>query len=727
MPTISPSINIGIGDYGATCLNDLASNFCLRENQYVDYVSFHQLNIVDGRISMHNFKFEKEIFQEYKVSSKGASDTEEESPAWQLHNFISQAYNSLITLKNKLARNVNFHAIHINIIFAAYEVEHLELLKETILLINQLKKQGNFGEVRVKCFSILSDGEGVATPMQEENIVRTLDSIVEIRKKYDVLSHNFVLDDKNTQAVSLKVTDNYHAFAISEIIVALIRNENAMLGALHNKSGVVSIGIGMVYFDTHYFQAFIKNRILESKLKIEKIHGEKTKISTSKYTDAVQNTLLPYIENKIEIDIVVKDIQEAVAPGSFEGTLGCYEFLLTNILGEHDRVALVDPIEADELYSINDLIYHLLYQQVISDEDKEQKGLLNLKKYKDNLTEYNAKLRDKIDASESEMMDEHQALEKHEEAVKELIQHYANRTWREKIVPIRNAKSVEKDIEQAKINQKKEKDEFNKKNVIKKFCGRRKYEEQKKESQVFIQNLEKEKEARKQNNLNLVSDLNKLYALKAETENLLKALDKGIKDLHSLKINYQTRINSLPYLDFEFIQNVISDKKLIAYEKNHRIELQSGIDKVIGILYQETNQTKANFISLIDAEISKSTNGIIDFKMTRHLLNEYDTMNLLIPIKFDDDLKKLKHRSLPFFNAIPTYTNKSHYLKYYNNSNKERTDEIQDLMEGNYTGSLPSTIHADSENKFALITIEVIEDLKSIVKYNNHHLKTSSK
>src|SRR5690554_1455714 len=102
-------------------------------------------------------------------------------------------------------------------------------------MINQLRKQGDFGEVRVKCFSILTDGEGVATPVQEENIVRTLDTIVEIRKNYDILSHNFILDDKNTQAVSLKVTNNYHAFALSEIIVALIRNEYAMLGALHNK------------------------------------------------------------------------------------------------------------------------------------------------------------------------------------------------------------------------------------------------------------------------------------------------------------------------------------------------------------------------------------------------------------------------------------------------------------------------------------------------------------
>lgn len=721
MPAISPAINIGIGKYGAICLNNLGANFALRESKYADYVSFHQLNQVDGIISMHNFDFQSESFKELKFSAENIPDLQ----AWQLHSFISQAYNNLISLTNRLHLNVNFNSIHINLIFGAFETEHLELVKETILLIDKLRRQGDFGQVKVKCFSILSDGNGVPTPIQEENIVQTLDAIVEIRNNYNILSHNFILDDKNTHAVALNAKNNYLAFAISEIIVALIRNEYKMLGSLPNRIGTVSIGIGMVYFDIHYFTAFVKNRILKSKIEIEKLDGKKSKISISEYTSLVQEVLLPYVEGKEEVDFVIKNIQDVVVPEDFENTLGCYEFLLANILGEYDRVPLVEPIEANELYSINDLIYHLLYHQVIPDNTKKDKGLLSLKDYKNNRTEYNAKLRDKIDASDFEMLEEHQVLVKHNEEVEKLINYYANPTWRKRIMPIHSAESLVKEIEQAKSVQNKEKEKFNKKGFIRRFFGRRKYAEQKKASEELIKNLENEKATCSGIKIKLESDLDKLYELKKKIKSLLNKLDIGIKDIHSMSKVYQKKMDSLPYLDFEFIQNIISAEKLAAYEAKHKEELQSNIKETLKILFTETIKKEKSFINLIDKKISQSTNSIINFKMTHHLLNEYDQMDLLKPFDFHSDIKKLKHSSLPFFNAIPTYSYQSHYLKYYDDSDRVRTIDLDVLLKENYSGSLPTTIHAANPDKFALITVEVVEDLKSIVKYNNHYMRSN--
>ena len=723
MSAISPAINIGIGTYGTICMKDLANNFCLRESKYTDYVSFHQLDLVEGMIAMHNYDIGSQNFHEYKLDFDENVDGNQDLYSWQLHNFISQAYNSLITLTRELELKVNFDAIHVNLIFAAYEIEHLELLKETILLINRLKKQGDFGEVRVKCFSILSDGIRVSKPLQEENIVKTLDTLVEIRKNYNVLSHNFILDDKNTQAVSLKVKNNYLGFAISEIIVALLRNEYAILGALPNPIGVISIGIGMVYFDKHYFNAFIKNRILESKIELEKIHDRETKISTSQYTNIVKKSLLPYLENAKEVDSLVENIQAIITPENFEHTLSCYEFLLANLLGQHDRVNLIEPIEADMLYSINDLIYWNLQQYVLTGDEKDEKGLLELKNYKTKLTAYNAKIRDDIDPSILEMTEEKQILENHEKAAAAEIKYYTNKTWRKNIVLNFSSQDIEKQIQEIKNKQNKLQDNFKTKNCIARFFARKKNENQNKSIKEEIKTLEDKIEKLGSTKAKIKYDLEKLYDFKKVLEKSLFTLNSGIEQIFSLKRKYQNDVKNLTYLDYEFLHNIISSKKLYEYETEHRDKLQINIREILNILFTESSKKNKNFTDLLDEKIKKQTEGIIDFNMTNYLLSEYKGMNLLKNFNFAADLQRLKQRSFPFFNAIPTYKHQSHYLRYFDNGDKQRTLEIQNLLAQNYAGSLPSYIHAESPNKFGLITLEVIDDLKSVVKYNNNLLR----
>lgn len=724
MPAISPAINIGIGGYGAICMEDLANNFGLRESQYTDYVSFHQLNLVDGMLTMHNYDFRTQNFHEYKLSSQNNGE-EDSGHSRELHNFISQTYNHLITLTRGLKLNVNFNSIHINLIFAAYEDEHLELLKETILLIDRLKRQGDFGEVRIKCFSILSDGEEVSTPSQEEIIVKTLDSLVEIRKNQNVLSHNFILDDKNTQAVSLKVKNNYISFAISEIIVALIRNEYSMLGALQNPIGVASIGMGMVYFDIHFFNAFIKNRILGSKIEIEKIHGKKTEISTSEYKNAVETWLIPYVEGAAEIDSMIENIRATVAPDQFENTLRCYQFLLANLLGHHDRITLVEPIEADELYSIKDMIYWNLQQYVLTDDDKKDKGLLELKNYKRKLTEYNTKIHEGNDPSDTVLTKEKRILERHENAVAAKIQHYANKTRRKNIGLNHGSQDLKRQLAQAKRSQKDLEENFTAKNWLFKLFGRKEFEKQKENSELQINSLEADLSDRASTEKKLKIDLEKLYEFKSELEKIYQTLNSGIEQIFLLKKEYQSQIDGLPYLDYEFLHNIISPDQLEAYEFAHKEFLQVNIKEVLNILFIETVKKDKSFTYLLDKKITSQTDAIIDFNMTHHLLNEYDAMDLLKPIDFDNDLQRLKQRAYPFFNTIPTYTHKSHYLKYFDNADSQRTIEIQKLLNENYAGTIPSYINSESPNKFALLTIEVIEELRSIVKYNNHFLRNN--
>ena len=193
----------------------------------------------------------------------------------------------------------------------------------------------------------------------------------------------------------------------------------------------------------------------------------------------------------------------------------------------------------------------------------------------------------------------------------------------------------------------------------------------------------------------------------------------GKKDIFNLKTNYQSDNDSMPYLDYEFLHNIICSNILEEYESKHRDQLQFNIQEVLKILYLETNSTKINFRELLDTKIKAQVDSIIDFKMEQYVLNEYAKNELFKPYHFVNDLDRLKQRAFPFFNSTPVYIPKSHKLKYFNNIDRERTAKIKSLLKENYTASIPSFIKSRSHHKFALLSIDMVDDLNGIVKYNN--------
>lgn len=719
MSMISPAINIGIGQFGSLSLDDLTKNFVLRESQYIEYVSFHQLNSVDGKIHMSNFNFSSEEFEKIQLAADGSNQNGEN---WELKSFISNAYNFLINIDRGLNLNVNFNSIHINLIFAAFEIEHLELLKETILLIDSLKFSGDMGQVSLKCFSILSDENGISTPLQNENIVKTLDVLVEIRKKNNILSHIFILDDKNTQTVSLNINNNYLNFAISEMIVALMRNQYAILENLpSNPIGVFSFGFGMVYFDIHYFIAYFKNKILESKIGTEQIRTRVRDISVSEYNEIVNNTFIPYAEERLDTDSLINNIQKVIDPEYYNHNLGSYEFLLISLLGKHSKISLTKSLEEDEIYSIDDMIYSKLYRYILTDKEKTEEGFLDLKYYKQIVAEYQARIKDGgvlQDDSENQQLKE--KIEKHKTAVSEIIQYFSHNSRRKTAKLNDSIGNLAKQIIQAKDDLKEVKDNFNNKGKLIQFFSRTRYEKQKENAENRISDLVKSQEVNLHEEIiKIKAILDQLYAFKSELQKTFDILNNGITGMFFLKSRYHDEIQKLPYLDYAFLHNVISAEKLANYEKTHRTELQTEIKDILKILYSEA-ENSTDFISKLDEKIERQTRSIIDFKMLNYLLNEYDDMNLLKKFDFVNDLVRLKQRSLPFFNAIPTYNHQSHHLKYFDNRDQQRTGHVQDLLKQNDPSGIPSFIHSESPDKFALLTVEVIYELKSIVKYNNH-------
>ena len=105
----------------------------------------------------------------------------------------------------------------------------------------------------------------------------------------------------------------------------------------------------------------------------------------------------------------------------------------------------------------------------------------------------------------------------------------------------------------------------------------------------------------------------------------------------------------------------------------------------------------------------------IDFKMSEYVLNGYSTCEFLKHWNISQ-IDGLKHSSVPFINIASGSDLNTLFLSAYND--RHRKGDIVAAMDSNYPGTPPSNINIDENNKFILFSIEVINDLKNIVKYN---------
>ena len=68
--------------------------------------------------------------------------------------------------------------------------------------------------------------------------------------------------------------------------------------------------------------------MLKSKIDIEKIHNNETKISTSQYKKAVKELIKPYVEGQFELDSLITQIKKFINPETFEQTMCSMNFSL---------------------------------------------------------------------------------------------------------------------------------------------------------------------------------------------------------------------------------------------------------------------------------------------------------------------------------------------------------------------------------------------------------------
>lgn len=432
-----------------------------------------------------------------------------------------------------------------------------------------------------------------------------------------------------------------------------------------------------------------------------------------------------------------KTISKVIDFNTYEGKLKDYQFLLSSILGKYDEVPIEKPFIPSKRYSIDDAIYSLIREintsgsseDLISIKEfkKKQEDFLLLEKETGNEVTEQDDQNEELNNKDSELEQTRKSILNEQKNIRDYVINYSEEirrnNLRNKINDFRKNSQGElkKNLETKKKKKQELKRDFKRKNCLFQFFGKKTYQRELDEFEREINDLNSQIE--NYDDRNLVDILDEFYGLKENIQKKYHRLLKGIEDLKNLHKTYEGKLNSLPYIDYVFVRNILSEKKMKAYERGNRKSWQKNIEPIYKILFKDSLDQQKSFSNLIDNKIDAQVENIIDFKMTKYLTHQYEDLNLFKNWDFEKGIEDLKECSLPFFNATGGYSHNSHNLICFDDADKSSTDGVNQSLKENYTGTIPGHFSTNSPHKFILFSFEVVNDLNDVVKYN---LKTES-
>lgn len=755
--SVSPAINIGIGEVGNNIVADIKEHFFLREEGFLPYMSFHQSAITENGAFITT------------ANSNGAFVDNDK--LLNSYEFSQYAYGHLVNLLNLLEKSPYFFNIQLNFFISSYDTEACHFLNQFISDANQLTQEGVFGSIGVKCFYIVSNGDVVINKKQNAITQTSLDDFLSEIKTLNIPCQAFIIDNKNTQTVFLGSGFDYLPFALSELILAFMIQEYEFLANLENRQGIYAFGIGMVYFDELYFRAFFRNRILRRTLLHEKLIGDKVVYDQKeKYQKLAYQKINPFcMGDKKDIDIV-NSVQNAL-PDKETTTLRDYQYFLERVLYRNPGIDEKYP-EIGK-YNLEDAIYAKMYYEYYDEESIKELGLLPFQEL-ESLHDDVKVLNDKLSEIANDISDlkrqlselnEELSIVLSEDSVDTIDQISIENSKIQLIEKIDNKESKyqqkRKDIEE--IESKLSRHAQSKREEFSKFTAELKYEDliDSLLNKISVHNLKvkeasadleianneyseagffkklwkgkklkvvKEQAEKSKNSVELqlmllnqklksCEKIKELFDFEKQLKEELIRVNEGVKSLISLESEYQRELNELPFLNHVYLQNILSNDLMVKYEKMHSTTLQRGLNKQLKKL--SNHKTISEFLRENDSTINRNISSIIDFHILEYMTGKYENKNLFLESRFEQRLADAKNSEHPFVNIVQGHQIKPHQLRYYN----RETDiiilnDIESRFKNNYTGPPPIHVSCLGVNKFALISIGIIDDVNKIVKYN---------
>lgn len=704
----SPVLNIGVGHLGAKAITEMATHFSLRERWALPFASFNIIEPLDDEV-------------QYKIVEYGSEQRIEELQG--INEFVQISYQRLITLTRQIRHRVNFSNKQLNIVFSAFDEKEVQLAFELIKEVDKLIEKDIISALTIKCYVVLSSDSGVLRDKEQRLIYKTLLELSNLTEKVSSLTHVFVLDDYNTQSVYLGDGYDYLWFGLSEVVIAMMNNSYGMLANVFTDIRFYSFGLGMIYFDNLYFEAFFKKQIIKSRL-----HGEKLLSSPPGYTfnigpysKWVADYMQPFCDNKkVDIKELYTEIESVkpVLKNRAGLTLGDYQFNLNLLLGEPPKDYTFDPLD---LYTVDDMIYSFIFHKILTSDEIEENKLLSVAESKmlaQDIVDKNVDLKEEYEAEIAEKLNElNESLENQLAIQHKYISDYKKRSTRQRIrEKIENKLQSEREKVEEAIRRYDYL--YHSQSRVCAFISKKKYKLKRNELESKLRDLQKQ--LRDLSTEGIIKSLDLLYAFKKRVIGLKKNFDGRINTLKSVGEEYESKFEKSFIPNYVYMQNIISDKTLTSYEKNNRSELQTKLVETIDAIIYDAKVYDWEFKNRVEDIIESTTTGIIDFDMIKYLDDQYESIGLFKDVSYKDRVAVLGTSQRPFFNAINGYQSTSHHLKYFcNEDNMESLNSVKSQLKGTFgKGLVPSFVKSVSKNKFALITIEVIQDLTHIAKYN---------
>ncbi|MFD0701217.1 hypothetical protein [Myroides pelagicus] len=712
---ISPCINIGIGKDGITCLNGLARNFHSRESVLPTLMSFLTVDL-EGAQKFNVYEKDKEEYVEYELPNKVDSELTDE------HVFLAKAYNDLISILNVLHKSLQYTYINLNLVYSALE-QDLTIIESFSNIVREYTRDGTFGTVIIKNFVIISDGIGILSNEEESRVTENLLFIESVKKNSPIVDTIFLLDDKNLKAIFLGYKNEYLSFALYEFIIAIMTNQYKVLSNLSGKSNFLSFGIGSIFFDKLYFNAYFDYAIFRKFLKNEKISLDgKNKYELSSLTE-VKKIFNEYYSN-ITTDLEpVFDLVNIESNEKGDLAIGSYQYTLQLMLGEQkDRVIDVDNFVLK--YNIKELIFNIIYKYVL--EDKEKKEVLSVEEGKREIVRAHyqeielSELRSleeddyksDIEVLKSQLAEAKQNLSKYENQLKKSFFKYKKPLER-KYIKLSRQQELSDKLDKLYEKKKLVELEHSKKFFINRLFSCRAFRNTIEEIEFEIGDLKHEISLKSKSVSEVQKALGELYELYELCETKNKRITSVINVLQDQGKIFERRWFATPYIDYSFVQNVIDLQLLKAYFKTNQWELTNNIKQSYSTLMDKDYDRYEILENYLDISINNRI-GIIDFDATEYMLGYYDQMNLFTGFNFDEDIKKLQERGRPFINVIPTYIAQTHEL--YSVYNAECRDKVMIKIKDYFASTPPSVIDCLNKDRFLSINIESFNSIDNLAK-----------
>lgn len=711
---MSPSINIAIGKEAKICMESLAGIFTTRETSLVKLMSFYSIEKKD--ITTYKL-YNKESMEltPYTILDKKDEHLSEE------HIFLAQAYNDLISIINVLFKNLQYNFINVNLLYSGIDID-ITLVKTLSNIIRQYTQDGTFGTVIIKNYVIISDGTGILSSSQEQKLQQNLTQLEQIKVDNITVDKIFLIDDKNIDSVFLGQKHDYLPFALYEFWINMMSNEYSLTSNLPGYNNFIALGIGMVFFDQHYFNRFFDKLIYKGFLKQQQVINQKNNLLDTSSLDWI-NPILGQAYQDLNADL--SRIHEFAKQQNYELSYGSYLYVLSLLLGKTPS----EIINGDEFtckFTLKELVYHIIYTYVI--KDKKQYVHLDLAKrlmsqeasYAQEIEELNNSKLDyslEIEDLKEKLQQTRDSIYQYRKDLERIFNKYRKPLERKQI-QIHQVSGLDQEITKLQTLLNSTKSKLNQMNPFSKMFCSSKIKQQIKAFELKIGNLEIEIRNNSKSRTIIEQSLKKLYNLYdlcLHNYNIVDTLCSGMKTTYK---RLENSFNKSPYIDYPFVQNILDLKLLNSYYKqNKNIFLQeSKMD--LSTLFTYDIQEHPFLIQDIQENYITSAirhrENIIDFKMDQYMNNAYENKKIFPKFDYDIDIKKLQKRSNTFINMIPTYQKQSHELisLYPFKDNNIITKALEPF----YSASIPQLINNPNQDRFVCIQIETISSLDYIAK-----------